>query len=877
MAKLDIDRIISEYYMLKTVLNNKYAMDVISGKVQPAGPSAAADKKTLQAMQRYVKTLGETVIPGNGLSASETLDSYVERLMKNFKASELAKPESKRLPYSDNPFEETFRPYVSTVLSKDNAKTKIESAIRSNSSTLDSVNSLVINLGGKKQSSYVRLLSQSTELFSTVSGLRNRIATLEGQKKADATEIERLKRELAAKTKEAQNYKELCEKAIEEIGDNVTYTIMVGMLRQTSDGLEGIIRSEAQKTRQHVTEQTDRVVDLLTAKDKIKSYMFEQGKKTYPRFFVVFQNEAPLNNKGMENLYREIVDAAKHVNIPASHPAVDSLFNDMREQRLKNDNTKSNTVVVANGGKKKNTGVKVLTAALVLAVVGGGFLGYRAHTLNQQNQQLTQENQQLENDLNDVTNAFDDTFKGEYVQYQERENNQYDEYVSKVQIAVADGTLVSLPGVTPTPGQTNGEVWDLGSLNMLIEKYGQDDMLKADLSGTLDGVNWARTTEMRTYTDNIVNQIRANYYETNYNVLVGEVANLTGQVNDLTNQLNNANALNATLQAQNSALQGENQQLKDQINDLNSVIADLQAQVQSLQAQLDSVNAILDAANQQNSDLANQVASLTQQLNDANATIADLQSQVDSLSAENAQLRQEVANLKSQIAGMESEIDSLNDKITVLENDNKALATEKAELINQVNDLKDKVAQLEKQIAEMGDVDNLYQEKAELEQKVAELENRVSELESTNEQLTDKLVQYENTIDKLEQDVKDLTEALNNANADNAKLQETIDNLTKDLAQARSDYNDLYEQYQKLLSGEAESEEILQLQEKLNEAYAQITAYEQGIVDLYTGITKDNSNPDAQKAMEDLFKMFGINYSESDSPSNDNSEYQPSR
>ena len=52
MAKLDIDRIISEYYMLKTVLNNKYAMDVISGKVQPAGPSAADRRDHLLEVPR---------------------------------------------------------------------------------------------------------------------------------------------------------------------------------------------------------------------------------------------------------------------------------------------------------------------------------------------------------------------------------------------------------------------------------------------------------------------------------------------------------------------------------------------------------------------------------------------------------------------------------------------------------------------------------------------------------------------------------------------------------------------------------------------------------------------------------------------------------
>lgn len=869
MAKLDIDRIISEYYMLKTVLNNKYATDVLSGRIQPAGPSAAADKKTLQAMQRYVKNLGELVIPGNSLAPKETLDAYLDRVIGNFKASELAKPASKRLIYSENPFDDTFKPYITTVLSRENSRAKIETAIRSNSETLNSVNSLVINLGGKKQSSYVKLLSQSTELFSTVSGLQNQIATLERQRKADADLIKSLREQLEAKTLEAQKYKELCEKAIEELNGSVSYTILVGMLTQTSNGLENIIRSEAQKTRNHVTSEADRLADLLTAKDAIKDYMFEHPDR-YKRYIMVLRNTKPLNNKGMANLYKEIVDAAEQVGYSEDHPAVTSLFNELREQRLKNDNNLSNTGTQQEKPKKK-TAVRVVAVAGVLALLGtAGFLGYQAL-------QYKTENDNLKNEINNITNNFDDTFKGEYMNYQNRENQQVSEYESKLQIAIADGTLVDLPGVTPTPGATNGEVWNQSSLQALREKYAADDFMKLDGS-TLVGVDWAGTEEMELRTENAINQIRADFYNNNYDKLVTEVGNLSSQITALQTE-------NAALQAQVDALTAQNGNYVNQIANLNSTIASLQNQVTTLQNQIDSLNAIIDAANQQNSDLANQVAQLTDALNQANQSIQDLQAQVDSLSAENAVLRQQVADLNNQVNDLTNEVNSLNSQITVLETENQTLATEKADLLLQVDALQDQVDSLKDQIAQMQDNDALLQEKAALEQKVAELENqikdandRISELESTNEALTNRIVELENSISDLESTIDGLENTIKNLESQNGKLQQQVDEFRGKWEKAVEDYNDLLRQYEDLKSGKAESAEIESLKEQLQDAFNKITGYEQRIVQLYDGITKGSTaSSEAETALKELFEMFGINYSESDSPSNNNSEYQPTR
>lgn len=863
MAKIDIDRVISEYYMLKTVLKNQYAADVMSGKIQPAGPSAAADKKTLQAMQRYVKKLGEVVIPGNGLTANENLDAYLDRITKNFKASELAKPESKRMIYSENPFDDRFKPFVTAVLSKENSRAKIEKAINADAETLNSVNSLVINLGGKKQSSYVKLLSQSTELFSTVSGLQNEIATLQRQRKVDAAEIDRLNKELAEKTKQAEEYKSLCEKAIEELGkaNSISYQMFIGMLQQTSANLDSLVKAEHEKTRKHVTNETNRVVDILTAKDKIKTYMFDHGKD-YPRYFVVLQNSKRLNNKGMNNLYKELVHAAKQVNLPEDHPAVESLYNDLREQRLKNDNTKSNTTII-NNKKKGGKGLVVLGVAAILALAGTtGFFAHQAHILKGQNTQLQQE-------VADTNAAFDETFKGEYQNYQDRENAQYDEYAQKLQIAVADGTLVSLPGVTPTPGATNGEVWNQESLKALRDRLGSDDLIKVNSSDQIAVVDWASTEKMEMLTSDTINSIRANFYETNYNDLVKEVSNLTGQIADLNNQLDAANALNATLQAQNT-------QYADQIASLNSTISTLRAQVTSLQNQIDSLNAIIDAAKAQNSDLAAQVNQLTASLNQANAEIADLQGQVDALSAENAALRQQVADLNALVGSLQGEVNTLNSRITVLENENSVLSTEKADLINQVNALQDEIDELKEQIKQMGDNDALYQEKVALEQRVAELEglldaanSRISSLQAENEALTNKIVE-------LEESVSNLNKTVDQLESENAQQAATIEKLQKDLTDAINDYNDVYQQYQDLLSGKTDSAEVEALKNKLNEAYNKIENYEQRIVQLYDGITKNSTNPsEAEKALKELFDMFGINYSESDSPSNNNSEYQP--
>jgi len=92
-----------------------------------------------------------------------------------------------------------------------------------------------------------------------------------------------------------------------------------------------------------------------------------------------------------------------------------------------------------------------------------------------------------------------------------------------------------------------------------------------------------------------------------------------------------------------------------------------------------------------------------------------------------------------------------------------------------------------------------------------------------------------------------------------------------------NNYNELLDKYNDLVeNGAISPEEMAAVQAELNSAYNLITSYENQIVELYNGITNESTNTSqAQQDLESLLKMFGIDYNEKDTPSNDNSEYQP--
>ena len=101
--------------------------------------------------------------------------------------------------------------------------------------------------------------------------------------------------------------------------------------------------------------------------------------------------------------------------------------------------------------------------------------------------------------------------------------------------------------------------------------------------------------------------------------------------------------------------------------------------------------------------------------------------------------------------------------------------------------------------------------------------------------------------------------------------------MTEKLTKAVNDYNTLKDAYDNLLNqGPVSQEEFERLQKELNDAYNKISGYEEQIVRLYNGLTRESSDKSqAAQDLEKLMKMFGIDYKETDAPSNDNSEYQP--
>ena len=847
--KLDVEKVISEYCMLKSVLKNKYAMDVVSGKVEPAGPSAAADKRTLQAMQRYVKTLDNLVVVDNGLS-QETLDDYFKRISEIVKSADAQRPESKRQNYTENAFDDGYRFFVKDVLNTENAGETIEKAILANKPVLDSVNSLVVNLGGKRQGSYVKLLCQSTELFSSVSGLEGQIKTLEATKGSNDQELLRLRGLLSERKAQAKAYKATCNKLIDELGSESS--VLGVMLKETNQSLDGVIKKEAEQTRAFVANEATRVIEDSHTKDKIKAVLISNTKK-YPRYVAVLSG-TQLSDKGLRNLYAEVKSAAKVVGFAEDDPAVDRFYNDLAEENIKNT-AKMNKVVVASTRKKKIV-TGIVAGVLIAGIFGGvGFGIGKAMT----SQPPT------------VTSVYEQ----EYKEYSQNEYAELDQFKLQLDDAIKNNEI----GVfTVTPTQV--------ALKESINNFSKTD--------NIEKFKWSSTGMMESLNDNALTTVKANYYQTNYeevveraNALEGQVANLTAQlekanekIKDLTSQLGDAHT-------EIDSLKSEIAKLKNDVHTCKETIANLESQIKSLQS-------LLDAANADNAQLRNQIADLQNKLDIANEKVSGLEKQVSDLTKENAdltkensELKQKVAEYETKIGELEGKVDNLTSEVDRLKSENSILSSEKADLLLQIADLKAEIARLNEKIAGLengSEVAKLQEQVKDLQDKLTKAENEVSRLQEENKQLTQEIVDLRNSMSDLENTISELNktiESLKSENASlkeaNAKLEAQVADLTEKLTKAVNDYNTLKDAYEELLKkGPVSQEEYEKLQQELNDAYNKISGYEELIVKLYNGLTRESTDKSqAAQDLEKLMKMFGIDYKETDAPSNENSEYQP--
>lgn len=825
--KLDIVRVIHEYCMLKSVLNNKYAKDVVSGKVEPAGPSAAADKKTLQAIQRYVKTLDDLVVSENDLTGTETLDDYFKRISEEVRTADAQKLEAKRANYTENPFDDGYRYFVKDVLNRENAGETIENAIKASKPTRESIDSLVVNLGGKKQSSYIKLLAQSTDLFSSVSGLENQIKTLETEKGSNDELIQKLRAVLSERKAQIKAYKALCNKQLDEFGSDSS--VLAVLVKENATSLDGLVRQEAEQTREHITAETNRTLDDMHAKDKIKTYMLA-NKKNYPRYIAVLSGKQ-LNDKGMRNLFTEVKHAAFKVNLQESDPAVDAFFNDLSEENIKNT-AKMNNTTVAN----KKIG-KVMVGAIAGLLIGA-VLGFGGHYLFQNKATVNASN-----------------FDSEYAAYVQQENSELEQYKIQLNSVIEDEKI----GVyEKTPEQE--------ALKVSLDRYAATDEISK--------YHWSSTPEMEALTLNAEISAKASYYQNNYEDLLGVVSDLKGQIANLNAQLENANKTIDSLQGN--------------VTELNAKITEMQKTIDSLQEQINTLNSILAASQDENATLKEQISDLQSSLDTANETIKTLEEKVSGLTEENETLKKENEALKKEISILNNEISGLNERITGLENSNKVLASEKAQLEIDNKQLQDQVDSLKKEIEGLKDgtlVEQLQQQVSDLQSQLNAANQRISELTTENEALKNQIVTLNEKVGNLGETIKNLEDTISGLESDksnleqeNAKLQTEIDQLKVDLTSARSEYNTLLEMYNKLKESTTDPAEIEALKNELNEAYEAISSYESQIVRLYNGLTRESTSTEqASQDLEDLMKMFGIDYKESDDPENDKSEYDPSQ
>lgn len=838
-------RVVSEYYMIKKVLGNEYANGILEGNIEAAGLSGAADKKTLLQMKEYVEKFGQMKISTNGLTKSENFDVFMDRLIKKFVTIENTKPEKSRVEFSENPFDDRFTNLVTHVLNLENAQSRIETALEVNTKVAESVSALPVLLGGKKQSSYVKLLSQCTDLFASISGLQNQITTLKESGKAKDSQIKQLTDRLNEQISKVAEYKELVDKALQgrEIVSE-TNEIKV-LLAQTSQNLSTLTRDNAvqgRATRIHTTRESNRVIDAVEnsmyEQTKIKKQMYEHPNM-YPTYLACFAG-AKLKVKDLNEAFNEIKRAAASVGVKTTAQSVDSIYVEMNQKNLENGN--NNTVTPK---KKGSRFVKVTSLLIALAIGAGGALGVAK-----------------------MAGAFDNAppvsaneeFTQAYTNYAEREMNQRDDYMEKLQIAIDGNTLVSFDNLDLENDGTmklaalssDGIVWNAETLQALRDQYAADD--------NVEEYGWSSTSEIDSETKAAISEVKADYYESNYVNLLAQVSSLNSQIDKLTGELNNANADKAALQSEIETLKG---------------------QVDSLQTIIDAAEAKYDA---DTTELQSKVDDLQAKLNAANEKVGTLQAENESLSNENENLKQENEDLKSQANNLDNLIAELRDEIMTLKYNNSVLSTDKAVLKSKVSNLEKQVADLQAQLDAMGggsgnssDVSELQAQINDLSAQLVEARATINELNSTNEALTQQVEALNNSVSELGADVAELENQVASLTNENTSLKENVESLKTSLANSMNDYNALLSQYQALLnSGNGSQAEIEALRAQLNSAYETISSYESKIVSLYNGLTKSQSTTtEAQQDLEDLLKLFGIDYNEqSNSSSNSSNEYQ---
>lgn len=841
-VKFNLVRIVSEYFMMKQVLQNEDVQNILNGNVQSAGTNAFRDEKTLKEMYNYVSELGQMKISSKTVKGkAETFDAFTQRLMQNYIAKESAKQPQDRADYSENPFEDGFVNLVSGILSMEKADEKIKQSLAVNAEINDKIAALPVLLGGKKQSSYVKLLSQYTEIYSNISALKQEIAQLSESSGNKDAQIADLQQKLKKEVGRAREYKKMINQIL--TGTDAKVDEMKAILTLLSESVNNLdqriatdVAVQGRATRKHVTAETNRGIaeneQNLYKVDQIKKQMLE-NPKMYPRYISVTKGMHIKLKNGSSIVYEEVRRAAASVNIPADHPAVDHIVNELVEKNYANGYNPE--------AKKGHTAVKVV-AGVIGGVILAGALFTAGYAVN---------NYYNGNTLSAATAA-----NQEMQSYNERESQQAEDFATKLNEALENGTFYSqdnsgaLPFTAAAQNTEEGAEIDLNNPSVMDYNYFQALRNHYAQDDNVDQYKWSSTNEIDALMEAAKQSVRADYYEANYSTLLGEVADLNSQIDDLTSKLGQANSTIDDLQAQIDALQNkisELQQIIDAANEkYDADTSELQGKVDDLQDKLDAANEQIETLQNENSDLKAENAQLKSQVNNLTADLSDLLEEINRLKLENSVLSVDKAELQTQIYRCEIQIQKLEEKISLMQD------SEKSELVDQIQ---------------------------ELQELLEKANNSISELQSTNEALTKQVTELEGSIESLNGEIENLENSIKSLNEENTSLKGEVESVRNELTETANKYNDLLEKYNQLKeSGSgASSEELEALRTKLTESYNTISNYENKIVALYNGLTKSNTaSTEAMNDLEQLLDLFGINYSDKGAASFDSSnEYQP--
>ena len=911
--EMDVLKILRRYFLFEQVVNKPSAQKILKKNGSGAGKTAIDDRAVLQVMQDYIATLNNVIITDSKGNDS-MFGVYIGKLEREYKKL----PENQRLQKA-GPFDTGFNAYMEALLALDDNGASVAAAIEKNPDVAEKIKKLPITLGGKKQDSYVEVLAQYIDIFTSMSGLKGELTELHNAHAKNKARLENLPviREQFETLKKvdavhAENFKtlnatletmkgdlgkinleviqDLQDKTRDEF-DNVTTLISVEgeAIRQTiateNAATQGVVKKDGEKTRKVVAQQGGQTrAAVQGAEQRIVESVYETAGTSLEVNDDLAKKQRKATHQTSGQLRSEVRGAEQTIK-ETIYEVEGTLLGDNAYQH-----EETRRVIREEAGKT------TAAAAAVATEVAAGVKVVNDHTTREADrviEAVNAVNQQLVANQQTTNNANTATKKG----------------LSKGFIAAGIGFSLALIIAAGGAGFAIGNRNSKGSSdnsnaasydNAAYQMYVQEtDELNSytDLYNKLvvDGVTIAELQELAGARDNAKASDKEGYYsstttiESMYNS-AATMNELASKVIDLESQVTTLNVNIGNLESQVAGLETQQQADAAKIAELNTLVESYKTELANKETELAAAKAEIESLKQQlaNAGTDAEKEALKAEIATLTTKLANAEANLEVANEKLAQAEKTIVELNEKVSGLETELATANAQIEQLKADGAIDKAKIAELEGKLSQSAAKVAELEQKLANAPTAEEKAALEAELKtakEELAASKDEVAKYVKLNEELKAQLEEALNKAEEAETKAAELETELAKAKQDNELKAAELAELVIKYDTAVSTYNELLAKYNELLQSNVSSETLEQayakieaLQTELSGTQAELAAAlqegasnSQFLDEFYQEITLETSGTmtDAQIRAY-LADAFGLDYTEKTNGSENN-------